>query len=100
MNGGGPGRGHVAPPPEPADVGIVAALSIEVAPLIAKLRDVRKYSSERQTVIEGYAGKRLVALIVSGAGLRHARRATELLLEGHRPRWIVSAGFAGRWIRE
>ncbi len=89
------GKPPVAPAPEPADVGIVAALSIEVAPFIAKLRDVRKYSSERHTIIEGYAGKRLVALIIGGAGLRHARRATELLLAGHRPRWIISAGFAG-----
>jgi adenosylhomocysteine nucleosidase len=85
----------VAPAPEPADVGIVAALPIEVAPLIARLRDVRKYSSERHSVVEGYAGKRLVALIVGGAGVKNARKATELLLGGHRPRWIISAGFAG-----
>ncbi len=94
---GGQGRAgaHIAPPPEPADVGIVAALPIEVAPLIARLKDVRKYSSERHTVVEGMAGTKVVALIVSGPGREAARRGAELLLAGHRPRWVLSAGFAG-----
>ncbi len=85
----------LAPPPEPADVGIVAALPIEVAPLIARLHDTRKYSSERHTIIEGLCGPKLVTLIVTGPGRKAARRGTELLLAGHRPRWVVSAGFAG-----
>lgn len=95
MTSGGEQKGRVAPPPEPADIGIVAALPMEVAPLVARLRDVRKYSTERHTVTEGYAGSKLVALIVSGVGVQRVRRGTELLLAGHRPRWVLSAGFAG-----
>jgi adenosylhomocysteine nucleosidase len=85
----------VAPPPEPADVGIVAALPIEVAPLIARFKDTRKYSSERHSVVEGLCADRVTALIVAGPGRKAARRGAELLLAGHRPRWVVSAGFAG-----
>lgn len=88
-------RGGIAPRPVPADVGLVAALSIEVAPLIAQLTNVRKYASERHTVVEGDLSGKIVAAIIAGPGRTAARRATEHLLGGHRPTWIVSAGFAG-----
>jgi adenosylhomocysteine nucleosidase len=76
-------------------VGVVAALGIEVAPFVAGLKAVRKYKGPRATIIEGELGKKLVAIVVSGVGRRLARRGAELLLAGHRPRWVVSAGFAG-----
>lgn len=85
----------LAPAPVPADVGLVAALAIEVAPLLAKLSNVRKYSSERHTVIEGELAGKIVAAIITGPGRKAARRGTELLLAGHRPSWILSAGFGG-----
>jgi adenosylhomocysteine nucleosidase len=83
------------PAPEPVDVGVVAALPIEVGPLLRRFRDVRRYKGRRHTVIEGHCGGRLVAMVVAGPGRRAARRGAELLLAGHRPRWLVSAGFAG-----
>lgn len=95
MFGAGPAPTAVAPPPVPADVGIVAALPIEVAPFQARLRNVRKYISSRHTIIEGDCGGKLVALIVAGVGGPAARRGTELLLAGHRPRWLIAAGFGG-----
>jgi adenosylhomocysteine nucleosidase len=95
MSGGASGPAAVAPPPEPADVGIVAALSIEVAPFMARLGHVRKYAGPKYSVVEGESGGKLVAMVLSGPGRKAARRAAEVLLAGHRPRWIVSAGFAG-----
>ena len=87
--------GPVAPAPLPADVGIVAALPIEVGFLTDKLTKVRKYSGPGHSIIEGeYEGK-LVALIVGGMGRVAAKKATELLIAGHHPRVIVSAGFGG-----
>jgi adenosylhomocysteine nucleosidase len=94
MSGNGP-EASAAPAPLAADVGIVAALAIEVGFLTERLKKVRKYAGPNHTVIEGETGNKLVALIVAGAGRKAARRATGLLLDGHRPRWIVSAGFAG-----
>jgi adenosylhomocysteine nucleosidase len=85
----------LAAPPAPADVGIVAALPMEVGPLVDSLASVRRYASERHEVVEGTFAGRLVALVVAGPGRSAARRGTHLLLDGHRPRWIVSAGYAG-----
>ncbi len=85
----------VAPRPVPADVGIVAALAIETADLIDGFKDVRRYQSASIPVIEGEHGEKIVAVAVSGPGRPAARRATELLLSGHRPRLIIAAGFAG-----
>src|SRR4051794_30286406 len=96
MTGGA--RGATRPPldpPGPADVGIVAALSIEVGPLLDRFRGVRKYVGPRHAVLEGDCGGKRTALILTGPGRPAARRGAELLLAGHRPRWIVSAGFAG-----
>jgi len=88
------GRG-VAPPPVPADVGIVAALPIEVGDLVDGLKKVWKYKSVAVPVIEGeYAGK-IVVVSIAGMGRAAARRAADVLIAGHRPRWVISAGFAG-----
>lgn len=92
--GGAAARG-IAPAPAAADVGVVAALGIEVGFLTDRLKKVRKYSGPHHKVIEGEAGGKLIALVVGGAGRPAARRATGLLIDGHRPRWVLSAGFAG-----
>ena len=42
----------------------------------------------------GLAGRQ-VALVLSGAGPQNAAKATEALISGHRPPWVLSAGFAG-----
>lgn len=87
--------GLTAPAPVAVDVGIVSALPIEVGFLIDRLTNVRKYSGVGHTIIEGEVAGKLVALIVAGLGRDAARRGAGLLLDGHHPRWIVSAGFAG-----
>jgi adenosylhomocysteine nucleosidase len=89
------GPGRAAPAPVAVDVGIVAALSIEVGFLVDQMTGVRKYSGPGHTVIEGICAGKLVALIVTGAGREAARRGAQLLLDGHRPRWLLSVGFAG-----
>jgi adenosylhomocysteine nucleosidase len=95
--GGSEGRvpGVVAPAPVPADVGIVAALPLEVGYLVDTLRRVRKYHAASMPVIEGEHQGRIVTIAVGGMGRAAARRAAGVLLDGHRPSWIISAGFAG-----
>ena len=85
----------VAPAPAPADVGIVAALPLEVGDLVDRLGKVRKYQAASLPVIEGEHHDKVVAIVIAGVGRAAARRATELLLAGHRPSWIIAAGFAG-----
>jgi adenosylhomocysteine nucleosidase len=77
------------------DVGIVAALAVEVGFLIDRLSSVRKYTGPLHTVVEGQCGETLVGVVVTGMGREAAHRGAQLLLDGHRPRWMVSAGFAG-----
>jgi adenosylhomocysteine nucleosidase len=85
----------LAPAPVPADIGIVVALAIEAADIVAGLKNVRKYQSASVPVIEGEHGGKIIAVAVSGPGRQAARNATELLIGGHRPRLIIAAGFAG-----
>lgn len=89
---------QLLPAPGPADVGIVLALSIEAEPILELLREVRTYSDpegSKRSVVEGMLGDRVVVLIVAGAGRALAGRGTKRLIDGHRPRWIVSLGFGG-----
>jgi adenosylhomocysteine nucleosidase len=76
-------------------VGIVAALAIEVGFLIDRMSRVRTYTGPHHSITEGECSGKLVALIVTGMGRAAARRGVQLLLDGHRPRWVISAGFAG-----
>jgi len=85
----------IAPAPVPADVGIVAALSLEVGVLTDGLKRIRKYQAASLPIIEGEHNGKIVAIAIAGPGRPAARRATELLIAGHRPSWIISAGFAG-----
>src|SRR5690242_12372793 len=91
---GGGVSGPPAPPPLAADVGIVAALGLEVGFLIDRLGSVRKYSGPRYSVVEGQCAGKLVSVLVTGPGRAAARRGAELLLAGHRPGWLLSVGFA------
>jgi adenosylhomocysteine nucleosidase len=90
-----PAAGPLAPAPVAVDFGVVAALGIEVGFLTDRLTRVRKYAGPRHTIIEGECAGKIVAVLVTGMGRDAARRGTQLLLDGHRPRWVLSAGFAG-----
>ena len=92
---GAKARDLAAPPPGPVDVGIVAALSMEVGYLLDRLEDVRRYSGPSRTVVEGECAGKVVALIVTGMGAEAARRGVRTLIDGHRPSWVLSPGFAG-----
>ena len=46
-------------------------------------------------VIEGELDGKIVAIASAGWAATAARRAAGILLDGHRPRWLISAGFAG-----
>ncbi len=52
-------------------------------------------TAARLTLHEGIVAGRRVAWCVAGAGGETAGRATRLLIDGHRPRLILSPGFAG-----
>ncbi len=81
--------------PPPCHAGVVFALSNESGGLEDLLAGVVATRGEGFAVKQGGLGGRGVVLIESGAGLVAAQRATEALIAGHRPSWVLAAGFAG-----
>jgi adenosylhomocysteine nucleosidase len=75
-------------------VGMVYALSMEAGALEDRLQGVISIRG-KFTVRQGGLKKRGIAVIHSGMGQKNAAEATEILIAGHRPQWIISAGLAG-----
>jgi len=84
----------VTPPPK-TSAGIVFAMPIEAGRFADRVQDVRRVESAGLWFSEGLMHDRPIAWVVSGAGLDLATRACQLLIAGHRPRLVISAGFAG-----
>lgn len=81
--------------PIPCDVGLVFALGIEAGGLEDLMSGVLTTRAAGSVVRQGELGTRGLTIVEAGVGCEAARHGTELLLSGHRPRWIISAGFAG-----
>ena len=79
----------------PCDVAFLFALSIESGGLVDCLKSDEtsrhKHGVERAGKLDG----REVVIVESGVGAAAAARATKAAIEFYRPKWIVSAGFAG-----
>jgi len=87
-----------APPadePKPCHLGIVFALGIESGCLEDMLQGAVTIRGNSFVIREGGLGGRRAVMILSGAGCKNAAHATEILIDGHRPRRVISAGFAG-----
>jgi adenosylhomocysteine nucleosidase len=76
-------------------VGVVMALGIEAGGLEDLLDGLLTTRGHGFLVRQGQLKGRHLVLILSGHGRRSAARATEALITGHQPKWVVSAGFAG-----
>lgn len=77
------------------DVGAVFALSIESGGLEDLLSDLVTTQGHDFIVKAGRLQGRRVLLFEAGAGPKAAAAATEALIAGHQPQWVISAGFAG-----
>ena len=87
--------GSAADPPLAADVALVFALWNEAGGLVDHLQGVVTRRGPGLVTHEGMLGAARVVVATSGPGREAARRATEAVLRGHRPRAVVTAGFAG-----
>lgn len=77
------------------DVGIVFALGIEAGGFLDRLSGRILVKGSGFVLHEAGLHGRAVAVLISGAGQEAARRGTEALIAGHRPKFIISSGFAG-----
>ncbi len=83
------------PPSKPCHLGVVFALGIEAGGLEDLLEDVTSTRGEGFVVRQGDLKGRRIAVVRCGAGRENAARATEALIAGHKPQWVVCCGFAG-----
>jgi adenosylhomocysteine nucleosidase len=81
--------------PRLCDVGVVFALGIESGGLEDMLEGDLSFRGHGFFARWGRLRQRNVVLMRSGAGREPAAKAAEALIDGHRPGWIISAGFAG-----
>jgi adenosylhomocysteine nucleosidase len=78
-----------------ADIGIVYATPMELAPFIERCERVREYQGGDFVFRGAKYGKIRIALAQAGMGAAKAKKATHALLDGHTPKWVISAGFSG-----
>lgn len=70
-------------------------MAVEADAFAAGVREAVDFEAAGLTIREGLCADRRVAWCVGGAGPAAATRATRLLIDGHRPGVVVTAGFAG-----
>lgn len=75
--------------------GIVFALAVEADAFDRLAMNTVETRASDMTIREGTIAEQRVAWCVSGVGRTAATRAADRLVTGHRPRLLVSAGFAG-----
>lgn len=80
---------------QPCPVGLVFALNIESGGLEDLLSEIVTTRGAGFVAKRGLLQDRPTVLVEAGAGLKAAARATGAVIDGLRPAWIVSAGFAG-----
>jgi len=86
--------------PPACRLGAVFALEIESGGLEDLLQEAVAVRGHGFTAVRGVLARRNVVIVRSGAGSEAAATATEALIQGHRPEWVVSAGFAGALVPE
>jgi len=86
---------HLRSPAPSCCLGIIFALPIEAHSFERSVTGAVSYQGPSLRIWQGTCGDRSVAWAVSGVGEAAAARAAQLIIDGHRPRRLVSAGFAG-----
>ncbi len=78
-----------------AHVGVVFALGLEAGGLEDLLSGTVTIRGHNFALVEGGLKGRRVLVARSGPGKANAAKVTEALVAGHKPLWVISAGFAG-----
>jgi adenosylhomocysteine nucleosidase len=80
---------------QPCHLGVIFALGIESGYLEDSLQGLVTIRGEGFKAKEGGLKGRRVVVFLSGPGRENAAKAVETLIDGHKPRFILSTGFAG-----
>ena len=76
-------------------LGIIFALPIEAHTFERRVCDTREFQGQESVIFEGRFANLPITWTISGVGREAATRATRLMIDGHRPHTLISAGFAG-----
>lgn len=79
----------------PCDVAVIFALGIEAGGLEDLLQGAVTTHAAGLALREGKLRGRSVVVAETGVGAQAAAAGAELVIAGHRPAWIISAGFSG-----
>lgn len=80
---------------ERPQVGLVFALGIEAGSLVDRMSGVKTTRGNALTYHHGLLGGVSCVLVESGIGRTSAEKATEAMMSVFRPKYVISAGFAG-----
>jgi len=81
--------------PRECDLAFVFAMGSELGGLYDLVESPVRVAAHKFVVWHGTLAGRTCLLVQTGVGARAAASATQAVIAAHRPRWIVSAGFAG-----
>jgi adenosylhomocysteine nucleosidase len=81
-----------------ADIGIVCGLAIEMNAFLSRCARVRNYTGDHFTFRGGIFNESRIVVVETGHGPISARLATQSLIAGHSPDWVLSCGFSGSLI--
>ena len=82
-------------PPLPCDIAVAFALAEEAGGLVDRLTGVNSVKASGFIVRTGMLDRVDVCVVETGVGGKLARRAVPAVLRAHKPKWLISAGFAG-----
>ena len=85
---------------DPCDVVVVFALAEEAGGLVDRIADVSSIKANGFVVRRGVLGEAQVAVVEAGVGQAGVARAVPAVLAAHKPRLLISAGFAGGLVDE
>jgi len=78
-----------------AHIGIVCTHKGELKPFLKRVDRQRSYTERKMTIRGGFLGETIrIVIAEAGEGFALHRAATELLVNEHRPSWILSTGFS------
>ena len=80
---------------QPCHLGVIFALGIESGFLEDSLKGIVTIRGEGFKAKEGGLHGHRVVVFLSGPGRANAAKAAETLIDGHKPQFVLSTGFAG-----
>ena len=76
-------------------LGIIFAIPIEAHTFERRVCGTTKYQGQGCVMFEGHISDHPIVWTISGVGREAATRSAQLIIDGHRPHTLISAGFAG-----